>query len=293
MDVRLASGVWGVVATPFQGERLEIDHASLDRLVRHYAACGVAGLTVLGVFGEAARLTRDERHAVLRTVAAAVDLPMVVGTTSTATGPVIEEVELIRDALGGPPAAAMVQVNTADPDVLAAHLTAVHTATGVPVVAQDYPVTTGVKISTTALIAALTGMPGLAAVKAESPPTPLSVAALTEALDVPVYGGLGGIGLLDELACGAAGAMTGFSYPEGLVAACTAWRQGGYDAARQAFAPYLPLINFEQQAGPALAIRKRCLQVRGMFTEASVRPPAPGMPAALEEQLARHLSAVG
>lgn len=292
MDVRLASGVWGVVATPFRGERLEIDHESLARLVMHYAACGVAGLTVLGVFGEAARLTRDERSAVLRTVAEAVDLPMVVGTTSTATGPVVEEVELIRDALGGPPAAAMVQVNTADADVLAAHLTAVHEATDVPVVAQDYPVTTGVRIGAPALIAAISATPGIAAVKAESPPTPLSVAALTKELDVPVYGGLGGIGLLDELAAGAAGAMTGFSYPEGLVAACAAWDEGGYAAAREAFLPYLPLVNFEQQAGPALAIRKRCLQVRGLFTEASVRPPAPGLPPALEEQLARHLAAV-
>jgi len=288
----LASGVWGVVATPFRGERLEIDHDSLDRLVRHYAACGVAGLTVLGVFGEAAKLTRDERRAVLRTVAAAVDLPMVVGTTSTATGPVVEEVELIRDALGGPPAAAMVQVNAADPEVLAGHLTAVHQTTGVPVVAQDYPVTTGIRIPTGALITALSGTPGIAAVKAEAPPTPPAVAALTAALDVPVFGGLGGIGLIDELAAGAAGAMTGFSYPEGLVAACTAWRDGGYEAARRAFLPYLPLVNFEQQAGPALAIRKRCLQERGLFTEASVRPPAPPMPEALEEQLRRHLAAV-
>ena len=290
--MRLAHGVWGVVATPFRGERREVDHASLARLVRHYAACGVAGLTVLGVFGEAARLTREERRAVLETVAEAVDLPMVVGTTTTATGPVIEETELIREALGGPPAAAMVQVNTADPDVLAAHLTAVHEATEVPVVAQDYPVTTGVRIAAPALISAIAATPGIAAVKAESPPTPLSVAALTQALDVPVFGGLGGIGLLDELAAGAAGAMTGFSYPEGLVAACAAWTEGGYDTARDAFLPYLPLVNFEQQAGPALAIRKRCLQTRGLFTEAGVRSPAPDMPAALEPQLARHLAAV-
>lgn len=292
MDLRLASGVWGVVATPFRGGRREVDHASLERLVRHYASCGVTGLTVLGVFGEAVRLTRAERHAVLRTVAGAVDLPMVVGTTSTATEPVIEEVELIADALGGPPAAAMVQVNTADPAVLSAHLTAVHEATGAPIVAQDYPVTTGVRIPAPGLISALTGTPGIAAVKAESPPTPLAVAALTEALDVPVFGGLGGIGLLDELAAGAAGAMTGFSFPEGLVAACTAWREGGYDAARAAFLPYLPLVNFEQQAGPALAVRKRLLQLRGLFAEASVRPPAPGMPPALEDQLARHLAAL-
>lgn len=288
MDV----GVWGVVATPFHGDRLEIDHQSLARLASHYASCGVSGLTVLGVFGEAVRLTTAERRQVLETVTDAVELPMVVGTTSSATAPVIEEIELIQNVLGDRLAGAMVQVNTGDPAVLAAHLGAVHTGTGAPIVVQDYPVATGVKITTPALISALDGLPGVAAIKAEAPPTPLAVSALTTALGVPVFGGIGGIGLLDELAAGAAGAMTGFSFPEGLVAATTAWRTGGYAAAREAFLPYLPLVNFEQQAGPALAIRKRCLQLRGLFAEAAVRPPAPGMPPALEEQLARHLAAL-
>ncbi|MFC5834703.1 dihydrodipicolinate synthase family protein [Nonomuraea insulae] len=292
MDVGLAAGVWGVVATPFHGDRLEIDRESLARLASHYASCGVSGLTVLGVFGEAVRLTTAERRHVLETVAEAVELPLVVGTTSSATAPVIEEIELIQSVVGARLAGAMVQVNTGDPAMLAAHLRAVHTGTGAPIVVQDYPVATGVKITTPALISALDGLPGVAAIKAEAPPTPLAVSALTTALGVPVFGGIGGIGLLDELAAGAAGAMTGFSFPEGLVAATTAWRTGGYAAAREAFLPYLPLVNFEQQAGPALAIRKRCLQSRGLFADAAVRPPAPGMPPALEEQLARHLAAL-
>ena len=49
--------MWGVVATPFAGARLDVDVASLSRLVRHYERVGVTGLTVLGVLGEAARLS--------------------------------------------------------------------------------------------------------------------------------------------------------------------------------------------------------------------------------------------
>ena len=109
---------------------------------------------------------------------------------------------------------------------------------------------------------------------------------------MPTFGGLGGIGLLDELAAGSAGAMTGFSYPEGLIACLDAWRDGGYEAARQAFLPYLPLVNFEQQAKGALAIRKECLRQRGLIMESSVRPPATSMPEALVEQARRHLAAV-
>jgi 4-hydroxy-tetrahydrodipicolinate synthase len=159
-------------------------------------------------------------------------------------------------------------------------------------VVQDYPLVSGVHISTEALVTAIRNFEFVVGVKAEAPPTPIAVAALTAALDVPVFGGLGGLGLLDELAAGAAGAMTGFSYPEGLIACVDAWREGGYDRAREVYAGYLPLVNFEQQAKVALAIRKECLRQRGLLMESSVRPPAASMPEALREQLVRHLAAV-
>jgi 4-hydroxy-tetrahydrodipicolinate synthase len=118
------------------------------------------------------------------------------------------------------------------------------------------------------------------------------VAALTAGLEMPAFGGLGGIGLLDELAAGSAGAMTGFSFPEGLIACVDAWRAGGYAAAREAFLPYLPLVNFEQQAKVALAIRKECLRARGLIADSAVRPPAAGMPEPLRDQLRHHLDAL-
>ena len=289
----LADGVWGVVATPFSGPALDVDSGSLAWLVAHYDAVGVTGLTVLGVFGEAAQLSTSERADVLEVVVDTVDLPLVVGMTSLGTAPVIEEVESALAVVGEKRlAGAMVQVNSPNPDVVSRHLSAVHEATGAPVVVQDYPVASGITIATDALVRAVRDLPFVVAVKAEAPPTPVSVAALTAALDVPVFGGLGGIGLLDELAVGSAGAMTGFSYPEGLLACVTAWRKGGYAPAREAFLPYLPLVNFEQQAKVALAIRKECLRQRGLIGDSSVRPPAVVMPEALREQLSRHLAAV-
>ena len=68
MRESLAPGVWGVVATPFQGSTLDLDTDSLARLVDHYEAIGATGLTVLGVFGEAAALTAAERGLVLEVV---------------------------------------------------------------------------------------------------------------------------------------------------------------------------------------------------------------------------------
>ena len=291
-NASLAAGVWGVVATPFSGSTLEVDEASLTRLVQHYEGIGVAGLTVLGVFGEAAHLASAERRAVLETVVDTVDLPLVVGATSLGTAPVIEEVRLAQEVVGNRLAGAMVQVCSGSAEVLNRHLRAIHEATGAGIVVQDYPLASGVTITSEALITAVRQLPFVVGVKAEAPPTTVAVAALSAALDVPTFGGLGGIGLLDELAAGSAGAMTGFSYPEGLIACLDAWRDGGYEAARQAFLPYLPLVNFEQQAKVALAIRKECLRQRGLIMESSVRPPATSMPEALVEQARRHLAAV-
>ncbi|MFG1709433.1 dihydrodipicolinate synthase family protein [Nonomuraea sp. M3C6] len=288
----LTPGVWGVVATPFTGSTFDLDEQSLARLVEHYERLGVTGLTVLGVFGEAAQLSTEERRAVLETVVDAVELPLVVGATSLGAAPVVEEVRLAQQVAGDRLAGVMVQVNSPNPHVLAGHLRAVHEATGAGLVVQDYPLVSGVSISADALVTALRDLPFVVAVKAEAPPTPVAVATLTAALDVPIFGGLGGLGLLDELACGAAGAMTGFSFPEGLIACVEGWRNGGYQAARDAWLPYLPLVNFEQQAKIALAIRKECLRRRGLFPESSVRPPAASLPESLHEQLERHLAAV-
>jgi 4-hydroxy-tetrahydrodipicolinate synthase len=288
----VSPGVWGVVATPFAGAASGIDEASLVRLVAHYERIGVTGLTVLGVFGEAAQLTSTERYEVLEAVSDTVDLPLVVGATSLGTAPVIEEGLLAIEAIGDRIAGLMVQVNSPRRDVLAAHLRAVHEATGLPIVVQDYPAISGVSIPAEVLGTALADLPFIAAVKAEAPPTPPAIAMLTARLDVPVFGGLGGVGLLDELAAGSAGAMTGFSFPEGLLACVNAWRDGGFEAAREAFLPYLPLVNFEQQVRVALAIRKEALHRRGLIADSTPRPPAASFPATLSEQLDRHLAAV-
>jgi 4-hydroxy-tetrahydrodipicolinate synthase len=289
MRESLTPGVWGVVATPFQGSTLDVDTDSLAGLVRHYELAGATGLTVLGVFGEAAALTAAERSLVLEVVVEETRLPLVVGVTSLYTGTAIEEIRAAQAAAGDRLAAVMVQANSAHPGVVIAHLNAIHQATGASVVLQDYPVASGVSIGAEALISVVQACRFVIAVKAEAPPTSVSIARLAAALDVSVFGGLGGQGLLDELQAGAAGAMTGFSYPEALIACVSAWQRDGYGAARDALLPYLPLVNFEQQPRIALAVRKECLRRRGLISDAGVRAPAAPFPDSLRESMLNHL----
>ncbi|WP_046472167.1 dihydrodipicolinate synthase family protein [Allosalinactinospora lopnorensis] len=289
----LAHGLWGVLATPFRGPEAELDLESLRAEVRLYLGLRATGLVVLGVFGEGAALDSAEQRRVLETVRAETgETPLVVGLPALTTAPAIEQARNVVAAAGTPPAALMVQVNSADPAVLRRHFDAVHECSETAVVVQDYPVSSGVRIPPPVLLEALRHMPYAAAVKSESPPTAATIAQLTAATPVSVFGGLGGAGLLDELAAGAAGVMTGFSRPEGLRAALDAWHQGGAGAARSAFQRWLPLVNFEAQPGIGLAIRKESLYLRGVLSDPAVRAPSPPMPDALRPLLRGHLNAL-
>ncbi|GAA1576190.1 dihydrodipicolinate synthase family protein [Kribbella sancticallisti] len=286
----LRPGVWGVLATPLTADGSAVDMDSLTRQVRHYESIGAAGLTVLGVFGEAARLSPAERRTVVETVVASTaSLPLVVGISALELDQVCAEAENILPAAGDRLAGLMVQVNTADPDALGKHLRAVADRTDQPIVVQDYPVVSGVSIAVADLVAAIRMVPAVVAVKSESSPSPPAVAELVAGLDVPVFGGLGGTCLLDELAVGAAGAMTGFSVPEGLLACVSAYCQGGFEAARAVWMDYLPLVNFEFQAGIALGLRKHSLLLRGLIESDAVRAPGAVPPAAMLSLLAEHL----
>ncbi|CKH12725.1 dihydrodipicolinate synthase family protein [Mycolicibacterium smegmatis] len=292
MNKLMQPGVWGVLATPFSGSTLEVDDNGVAALAEHAQAVGATGLTVLGVFGEAAKLSWEERRRVLETVLDTTELPLVVGCTSLATAPVIDEARMAVELVGERLAGVMVQANSADRATLATHLRAVNEATGADVVVQDYPIISGVHVSAGVLGDVVAQSPFVTAVKAEAPPTPVAVAELTRRVDVPVFGGLGGINLLDELACGSAGAMTGFSYPEALVATVRAWRDGDRMKARAALLDHLPLITFEQQVGIALAVRKECLRRRGLIAESGVRPPGRSLPDCLAPVLATHIDTV-
>src|SRR5438105_7581881 len=65
-----AKGVYAIAVTPFKPDGA-VDHDSVDRLTDFYLACGVTGLTVLGIMWEAPALNHaaapdSSRHSVRR-----------------------------------------------------------------------------------------------------------------------------------------------------------------------------------------------------------------------------------
>jgi 4-hydroxy-tetrahydrodipicolinate synthase len=136
-------------------------------------------------------------------------------------------------------------------------------------------------------------VPAVAAIKLEDPPTPFKVArirALGDGARVAIFGGLGGVYLLEELMAGASGAMTGFAVPEILVEIVRHFRAGAHDRAADVFYRHVALMRFEFQEGIGMAIRKEVLRRRGVIAHAAVRAPAasldPSTSAALDRVMA-------
>lgn len=291
MSKGLSQGLWGVLATPFD-HGLAVDVASLRNEVTSFADDGCDGLVALGVFGEAAALQADEADEVAATVASGTDLPYVLGLSERDRDAMVSQARRLLAAVSRPPVALMAQIVDAHPAVASAALRELHDATGIGILLQDYPVVSGISVTDEQVVNVVQSCPFVVGVKSETPPTSVAIAHLAPKLDVPVFGGLGGVGLLDELAAGSGGAMTGFSHPAVLAAVLAAHRDGGFPAARDVWAPWLPLANFEGQLRVGLAIRKEVLRRRGVIATGRVRRPAQSLPATLGPLLDQHLVAL-
>jgi|SRR5262245_16920675 len=79
---------------------------------------------------------------------------------------------------------------------------------------------------------------------------------------IPVLVGNGGVFLDFEMERGADGAMTGYAFPEMLVDVVRLQKAGRREEAHDLFDAHLPLMRYEQQPGPGLAVRKHILKLR-------------------------------
>jgi 4-hydroxy-tetrahydrodipicolinate synthase len=284
-----AAGVYLITVTPFADDGA-LDLASTDRMVEFCLECGVTGLTVLGIMGEAGKLTAQESVSFVQRVLARVDkrVPVVVGASASGFA-AMRELSVSVMALG----AAGVMVTPAPTlrtdDQIVAYFDMVSATLGpqVPWVLQDHPVATGVQMAPGVILRILENSPTCVMLKHEDCPGLAKLSQLRaasargEARRVAILtGNGGGLFLPEELSRGADGAMTGFAYPEMMVEVCRAHAAGRIEAAHDVFDAYLPLARYEQQSGIGLAVRKHLLKQRGVIASAAVRKPGPSLSAA-------------
>ncbi len=285
------SGVCTITLTPFTEEG-DVDLRGIDSLTELYLGSGVHGLTVLGIMGEAHKLSDAERSAVMqRYITAAADrLPVIVGCSAAATRVAIERA---REAESTGAAAVMVAPpnNVRNLDLVFEHYRLIAESISLPVVVQDEPVNTGVVMPAAFIARVLNEVEGCRYVKLEEAPTTIKITSLLGKIEEPekragIFGGLGGMYFYEELARGAVGIMTGFAYQEILVRTYELFSEGREHEAREHFFRYLPLIRFEAQLGVGgVGIRKEVFRVRSAISSSHVRFPAP----ALDEETLREL----
>jgi 4-hydroxy-tetrahydrodipicolinate synthase len=293
------SGVFHVMATPFT-DGGDLDASGLPRLVEAALATGITGFTLLGIAGEAHRLTDEERRRVVEGVVKEVRgrVPVVVGVSASGTHLATSFTRMAQehgaDGLMVAPPSGLKNL-----DAVAEYYRTVAEAASVPLVLQDEPVTTQVTMSAAFMARLCEEIPGIEAVKLEEAPTLPKITRLRELVSrrVAIFGGLGGVYFFEELSRGADGAMTGFPYPEALKAIRDHFVAGRRDEARALFYRWLPLIRYESQPGStpgtAIGIRKEILRRRGWIDSARVRPPAPALDADTLVELGDILGAVG
>lgn len=291
-----ATGVYLIAVTPFTDSGA-LDLASTDRMVDFCLDQGVTGLTVLGIMGEATKLTAEESRLFVKQVLTrtAGRVPVVVGASAPGFAPMRELTTSVM-AMGAAGVMVAPPSTVRTDDQIVAYFDMVSETLGpdVPWVLQDHPVSTGVQMSTPVILRILKNAPTCVMLKHEDCPGLAklsSIRAASERGEVRrvsiLTGNGGGLFLPEELTRGADGAMTGFAYPEMMVDVCRAHAAGDIDKAHDIFDAYLPLARYEQQAGIGLAVRKHILAERGVIASAAVRKPGPKLSAADIADIAR------
>jgi 4-hydroxy-tetrahydrodipicolinate synthase len=295
-----ASGVYIISATPFT-EAGDVDLDSTDRLVDFYLEKNVTGITILGMMGEAQKMSPVESESFLMRVMqrTAGRVPVVVGVSNAGLDNLERLAKFSMEAgAAGVMVAPLAGMGTGEK--IYNYVARVFEVLGddIPVCYQDYPFATRTEISVGTFNRLVADFDQLVMLKHEECPGLNKLSRVRETAEaqglrrVSILCGNGGLYLPQELARGADGAMTGFAYPEMLVEVVALHRAGERDRAEDLFDAYLPLTRHEQQPGFGLALRKEVLHRRGIIASPTVRAPGPRLNRTDKEELTRLISRV-
>jgi len=290
------SGIFNILATPFTPDGA-VDAVSLRHLVEFQLARGAYGLTILGILGEAAKLTVDERRAVMDSVLATVNgrVPVIVGTSHRERA---ASLALSRAAFAAGAQGVMVAPppmdSPTDAHIIALYAELADAIGDGAIVVQDFPPVNNITMTPHMLATLAESVPTARTLKLEDPPLMHKIGAIRALTDrYAIFGGLGGMFLLEELERGAVGTMTGFAFTEILVAVYQAFMAGDTARAARIFDHYLPLIRYENQPLINLPIRKALLHLRGAIAHPTLREPFTPIDAGTHAEITRVLHRVG
>jgi hypothetical protein len=139
-----AKGVFTIAVTPFLPDGA-LDLPSIDRMVDFYEEKGATGLTILGMMGEAGKLSAEESVEVVTRVTARASVPVVVGVSAPGLAAIGA---LSKTAMDKGAAGVMVAPQgglKSDDQILGYFANVAETLGDIPWVLQDFPLVTGWK----------------------------------------------------------------------------------------------------------------------------------------------------
>jgi 4-hydroxy-tetrahydrodipicolinate synthase len=239
-------GIIPAVVVPF-AEDDSIDLDALRANIGHLIEGRVHGLIVNGTMGEAGSLSDDERALVIGAALEVADgrLPVTVGVSSASTAASARYAEQARVAGAHGVMCLPPVLYQGTPSELAAHFAAVAEAAGLPVMAYNNPVASGIDLTPETIAEIAADVPGVAAVK-ECSGDARRIAALLGATELEVLVG-GDDWALEGFAAGATGWVSGVANvaPAECVDLFDAVKEGRLAEARELYRRLLPLARLD------------------------------------------------
>ncbi len=275
-------GVFPVVPTTFHDDGT-LDLASQKRCLDFMIEAGSHGLCILANFSEQFSLSDEERDILTRTALAHVAgrVPVIVTTTHYGTA-----VCAARSRRAQELGAAMVMImppyhgatfRVPEPQIHEFYAR-VSDAIDIPIMVQDAPAS-GTVLSPAFLARMAQEIEHLAYFKIETAGAASKLRELIRLGGAAIEGPWDGeeaITLLADLDAGATGAMTGGAYPDGIRSIIDPYLAGDREAAVNAYAKWLPLINAENRQGGILTA-KALMKEGGVIACEAARHPFPQM----------------
>jgi len=285
-----AGGVYVIAPTPFHPDG-KIDESSIDRMTDFFIKAGADGMTVLGQLGEAPKMTHEESVSIVKRVLARAKFPIVVGVSAPGFAAMRA---LTQDVMALGAAGVMIAppntLRTDDSIVQYYKQASEAIGADVPFVIQDYPLTFSVQMTPTVIKRIVTENPACWFLKHEDWPGLDKISTLKgwerdgSMRKLPILTGNNALFLDFEMERGADGANTGYCFPDMLVDVVRLSKAGKRDEAHDLFDAHLPLIRYEQQPGPGMAVRKYVMMRRGIIASDTLRKPGAALsPAARGE----------
>lgn len=283
-------GIFVIVVTPFT-ENYELDETSLRKQIRFCIEAGAAGLVGPANASEFSTMSDDERKRWLEIVVseAGGQIPVIATTTAGHTLPAVD-LSLFAQKIGADGIMAM------PPHVLHPNMQgcydyyrALGEAVNIPVFVQNFKEPIGTPMPSELVGRMCREIPNVDYIKEETLPEPRMIKKTIEAAGDAckgVFGGQGGVYMIDEFNRGAVGNMPASQSTDVHVDIWAKLEAGDLVEARKLFNQLLPLINYERMYG--IAVYKEVFKRRGIF--ATTQSRAPG--AMLDEDDKAELTAI-